>query len=635
MRTSLYDHYRSEIRTLVLFIVTFNILLLTKIFSIQVINHDKYKSILDKETTLIRSEQGDRGKIYDKNGISLADNITRYDFWVNTAEPFDKYDIASAFAKSFNKHIDHYLNLLSNQHHHLKIETNVEKLYCKNILETIDELQGLRYDSKIKRFYPYDNLTSTIIGFFNDEQNSFSGVEDYFQNILSGEKLNVKHQILDNKKIKINKIEIPSGKDIKLTIDLDLQSILVNELKKGLEESSAESANGIIVDPNSGAILAMASIPDFNANQYQNFNSENYKNRVISDSYEPGSTYKIVALTAAIENLKINLQDSLYCEDGSYRLKNGHILHDHEPHGILSIPDIFAFSSNIGMAKISDMLSSQELYNKSREFGFGVDSGILLPNEEAGMLRNPKNWTYQSNISIAIGQEISCTSLQLAMAYSSIANGGYLVQPIIVESIDDRPISKAPVIIRKVMNKNTSKNMLDLLEKTVKYGGGKNAYIEGFNVGGKTGTAQKFIDGQYSESNYISSFASIFPINDPKYVCVISVDSPNKKMGKHWGGETAAPITKEIYKKIINLKNIKSETFELHTNNNINKAHEKHYSLNTVPDFRGKTLKQSIEIGKAIGVTIKPVGYSGRVVWQSVKAGSETQNIKICELKIE
>ena len=634
MRTSLYNNYRNEIRVLVLLVAAFNIFLLTKIFFIQVVHHDKYKNILDEETTLIRSEQGERGKIYDINGSSLADNITRYDFWVNTAEPFDKYDIATAFAKAFNRDLQYYLNLLNNEHHHLKLETNVEKLYCKSILDSINQLQGLRRDFSIKRFYPYDNLASTVVGFFNREQNS-SGIEDYFYDVLSGQEIDVTHQILDNKQIKINNVEIPAGKDIKLTIDLNLQSILVNELKKGLDESDAEFANGIIVDPNSGFILAMASVPDFNANKYQNFNSANYKNRVISDSYEPGSTYKIVALTAAMESSKIDLKDSLYCENGSYRLKNGHLLHDHEPHEMLSVPDIFAFSSNIGMAKISSMLSNQEIYDKSRQFGFGVDTGILLPNEESGVLRSPENWTYQSNASVAIGQEISCTSLQLAMAYSSIANGGYLVQPIIVESVDGKIINKAPVIIRKVMNTNTSKNMLALLERVVDYGGGQNAYLEGFDVGGKTGTAQKFIDGQYSESKYISSFASIFPVDNPEYVCVISVDSPDKKRGKHWGGETAAPITKEIYKKIINLKDIKSETFNLHVNNNTNEINEKYYSSNTMPDFRGKTLKQSVKMGQALGIEISPVGYSGRVVWQSVKAGSETENIKICELKIE
>ena len=372
---------------------------------------------------------------------------------------------------------------------------------------------------------------------------------------------------------------------------------------------------------------------DYNIFRYDD--RMNYKNRVISENYEPGSTYKIVALTAALENSKISLQDSIYCENGFYKLNNGHILHDHEPHGNLSVPDAFAFSSNIGMAKIADLLSNQELYSKSREFGFGVDTGILLPNEESGMLRYPESWTYQSNKSISIGQEISCTSLQLAMAYSSIANGGYLLQPIIIEYIDDKHLNAPPVVVRKVMDKNTSKTMLALMKRVVDYGSGSNAYLEGFDIGGKTGTAQKFINGQYSDSKYISSFASIFPISNPKYVCVVSVDSPDRSKSKHWGNETAAPITREIYKKIINLKDIKSETFNIYANNNNHIVSQKHYDPDFIPDFRGKTLKESIKIGRDIGIKIKPAGYSGRVVWQSAKVGSETENIKLCELRIE
>ena len=634
MNTSLYNNYRTGVRMLVLFVISLNAFLLSTIFFIQVVEHDKYKSILKEETTFIRNEEGERGKIYDVNGVGLADNITRYDFWINTAEEFDKMAIASAFSKVFNKNIQYYLDLLDKKHHHLKIETNIEKLYCKDILASINELDGLRYESSVKRFYPYDNLVSSVVGFSNNEKHSMSGIEDYFNNTLSGENAHVEHQILDNQKIKLNKTDVPCGKNIKLTIDLEFQAILVRELQKGLEKSGAESANGVIVDPHTGSILAMASIPDFNANQYRKFNSSHYKNRVVSESYEPGSTYKIVALTAALENSRINLKDSIYCENGFYKLNNGHILHDHEPHKNLSITDIFAFSSNIGMAKIADLLSNEELYNKSREFGFGVDTGILLPNEQSGMLRLPENWTYQSNKSISIGQEISCTSLQLAMAYSSIANGGYLLQPVIVEYADNKPLNTPPIFIRKVMDKHISKTMLALMKKVVDYGSGSNAYLEGFDIGGKTGTAQKFIDGGYSESKYISSFASIFPISDPKYVCVISVDSPDRSKSKHWGNETAAPITREIYKKIINLKDIKSETFDIYTNNN-NRVSQKYYNPDFIPDFRGKTLKESIKIGQTLGIEIKPAGYSGRVVWQSAKAGSESENIKICELRIE
>ena len=636
MKTSLYYHYRSQIRYLVFFVIMLNIIFLFKIFSIQIFEYDKYTNILYKETVLPEKERGDRGKILDRNHIELAENMEKFEFWVNTADKFNRKTIISIFAKNFDKNETYYSDLLNHKSHYVIIEKNIEEIDCRGILDSIANIQGLRYDSSIRRFYPYDNLTSNIIGFFNNKEGNSSGIEYYFDEILSGEEIEVEHQILDNKKIEHNDILIPSGKNIELTIDLELQTILVNELKKGVKESGAESGNGIIVNPYNGEILAMASIPDFNANKYNEANDNAYKNRVISENYEPGSTFKIVTLVAAIENSVISLKDSVDCENGIFRLKNGHFLHDHEPHGMISIPEVFTFSSNIGMAKIANLLTNQQLYNKSREFGFGVSTGILLPNEESGVLRSPKDWTYQSNKSIAMGQEISCTSLQLAMAYSAIANGGYLLQPSIIKHIEDSNIAQAKVI-RRIMNPLTSKIMLSLLENVVSNGSGSNAYLDGYKIAGKTGTAQKFINGEYSKSKYISSFASIFPANNPQYVCIISVDSPDKNKSKHWGNETAAPIIKNIYKKIINLKSIKSETFTVNNNINIegNGIQNEEVDLSIVPNFKGKTLKNALEIGKKFGLIIKPVGFLGNVVWQSAKAGAKTNNIEICELKVE
>ena len=204
MKSSLYNNYRFEIRVLVSFVMIFNFLLLFKIFSIQVVDYDKYKSMVDSETIMTKTEQGERGKIYDRNNIELADNITRFDFWVNTTEKFDKKAIANIFSKTFNKSMQYYMDLLSQTDHYLKIETGVEEIYCKNILQSISHINGLRCNSSLKRFYPHDNLTANLVGFFNKEKNNSSGIEEYFDDILSGKAMEVDHQILDNKKIKYN-----------------------------------------------------------------------------------------------------------------------------------------------------------------------------------------------------------------------------------------------------------------------------------------------------------------------------------------------------------------------------------------------------------------------------------------------
>jgi len=636
MKTSLYNQYRIQIRSLASIVIILNIIFLFKIFTVQILDSDKHIQDLDKETIKILKKKGHRGKIVDRNNEVLADNMKKIDFWVNTNEIFDTLKIASIFSETFNKPKKHYLDLLAIKTPYQFIEKNVEEFYCENILLSITEITGLRHNKSEQRFYPHDNLASSIIGAFKSGQ-AVSGVEYLFNEILSGAEVNVKHQKLDNGEIKYNDTLIAPGEDIVLTIDLRLQSILENELKKGVWESQAISGNGVIVNPYTGEILAMASLSNSNLNKHIDSNLSFYRNTAISNSYEPGSTFKIVALAAVLEDSLITLKDSIDCENGKFILKNGHPLHDHEPRGKLSISDVFAYSSNIGMAKISDLLTDQQLYNKSKDFGFGSKTGIFLPNEQSGILRHFNEWSYQSSKSIAMGQEISCTSLQLAMAYSSIANGGYLLDPIIIKSIGNSNVLNDDRVIRKVLTYETATILRNLLRSVVSKGSGTNASISGYDVSGKTGTAQKSINGGYSNIEYISSFASIFPTDKPRYVCIISIDSPNKNRGKHWGNETAAPIVKNIYKKIINLKNIQSDTWADLEDININQdlISDDYIRLDIIPDFKGKTLKQAIEASNKIGIKVDPLGFSGLVVWQSIEPGSTINKKDICKLKID
>ena len=638
MNSSLYKYYRVRIRGLVSTVIILNIILLFRIFSIQVLENKHWESVLIEETVKIVEKVGDRGIVKDRNKNSIVQNANLFTFWINTTAPFDEEKIIHLFSKTFNKNKEYYRDLLKEKSPYLIIERDIEKIHCKNIITLVGQIEGLRYDFSNKRFYPYNNIASNIIGFYGGDKNNSSGVEYYFDEILSGDIAKSECLILDNGTLDCEDVLVQPGKDLELTIDVNFQLILDTELKRGVERSEAKSANGIIVNPHTGEILAMASIPNFSPNKYSEYSNINYKNKVISDNYEPGSTFKIIALAAALENSSINLEDSIFCENGEYPLSNKHVFHDHEPHGMLSVPEIFAFSSNIGMLKIADLISNKDFYNKIRDFGFGVKTGLLLPDEQGGHLRHYNNWSYQSNKSISVGQEISCTNLQLAMAYSAIANGGYLLQPYIIKSIDEHNNLKSNVtVVRKVLSESTSNKMLNLLKGVVDYGSGTNAKIDGYNIIGKTGTAQKAINGEYSSTDYVSSFASIFPFESPQYVCIVSVDSPNKSKGRHWANETAAPIIKEIYKKIINIKNIKPETLIVDRNKNINKDDYiiEDMSLNEVPNFRGKTLKQSIQIGKRLGLTIEPVGLLGRVVWQSANPGANINDIDICQLKIE
>ena len=491
-----------------------------------------------------------------------------------------------------------------------------------------------------------------MTGYVDRDHKGQFGIERQFDSLLNGKTSNLIFNRSANGTLRKAIIDqhptAENGADIQLTIDANIQTILLDALKQGMKRSGALTANGVILNPFTGDILAMASVPDFDPNAYGKYDVSTFANRTISDSYEPGSTFKLISMTAALESGAFTLEDKFFCENGEYQILPSKIIHDHEPHGDLSLSDIFIYSSNIGLAKMVDQMGAQHIYDYARRFGFGIRTGVPLPSEASGVLREFNEWTRLSGPFVSIGQEISINTLQLAVAYSAAANGGYLPSARIIKNIsgngyEERDYSPKPV--RKVMTRETSEILLSMMEDVVNHGTANKARIPGFRIGGKTGTAEKFVNGAYSKREFISSFAAVFPIDNPKYVCVISVDSP--KYGKHWGNETAAPIVKEIFERlIINNKEfipVTPKEMPQFAHTTILKqiapmlatADVVQRQNNLVPNFLGKTLKQTIQEAKDLGLIINPVGTSGRVVWQSVSPGQLVDGALACTIKLE
>ena len=334
-------------------------------------------------------------------------------------------------------------------------------------------------------------------------------------------------------------------------------------------KTGGKSANGIIIDPFTGNILAMSSLPSLDLNNYNNYSIEFQKNRVISDIYEPGSTYKVIAMAGKLELINQFSKINYYCENGEY-LYYDKIFHDHEKHEDLNLTDILAHSSNIGMVKIANEIGRNNIYKYSRNFGFGSSTGISLIGESFGILKPIKNWSGISAPEIAIGQEIAINNLQLAMAYCAIANGGYLLKPNIIDNIyfnDNNKYMSQTKVIRQPISNDTSKKLLLMLKDAIIDGTGNFAHIKGFDIAGKTGTAQKVVDGKYSKDSFVSSFAAIYPSKNPKYVCVISIDSADYNKGYHWAGVSVAPVIKNIFERIIHLEITNNQ--QLFTQNNL------------------------------------------------------------------
>ncbi len=552
-----FETYRSRIDVISGLIMLAFLVLLVHLFDIQILQHSELQKIAKTRSHIDKMVSGNRGLIFDRNFNVLTQNITRYTFWVNTLNPLENSEeLISLFSETFGKPKSYYRNLLLPGKKYIPLAKDILEPECLNILAAMP-IQGLNRNSSIERYYPYPNIASQLIGYTHPDGSGATGVECSRNSILTGEKAKKVIQRNGSGEMTTSLYhdlpEYSNGANLQLTIDVELQSILYDELADAQDKSGAVLASGIILDPYSGEILAMATAPGFDLNHFGSYPIKNYMNDVLSTSYEPGSTFKIVTLAAALETGKVTPWKMYYCENGTYNLPN-RVLHDHKKHGNLTVSEILSNSSNIGMSKIANDIGSALIYNYARDFGFGVTTGIGLPSESPGCLKPYSEWTDYSGASIAMGQEMSATTLQMAMAYCVIANGGFLMMPRIIKNLynTDGSAEMFPSrVIRQVVSSQTTDEIMQMLIKVVECGTGTNARIDGYPVAGKTGTAQKFIDGKYSAQKYMSSFVGIFPADAPEYVCVVTVDSP--KYGNHWGNATAAPVVRKVFERIINM----------------------------------------------------------------------------------
>ena len=553
-----YIVYQNRIKYIINIILIFGVIILSRYFQIQIFGVDDFQRKLSEKIEYKKSIKGERGRIYDRNGELLAGNIVKIDLWVNTLKDYESEIICSFADKYFDiDSAELSIKLELNKKKYLPIKKAIIPENLERLVAEVSKIKGLNIDSYSQRFYPYEKICSHVVGYTNNKGDGKSGIELQFNDLLSESiKDDVVFDKSFNERWKNKEKERFSyklnGNDIYLSLDIELQKYLYEALKKGQSNSLAHSANGIIVNPLNGDILAMAGTPSYNPNNFNQYGLAKYKNNVVSKQYEPGSTIKVIPIIEAIQNLDEKIL--IDCENGEYKIpRTERIIRDHEPHGILSIEEVLAYSSNIGIVKLADMLGEEKTYSSFRKFGLGSKTGVNLPGEEKGKISKLQKWSKTTHSTVSFGQELSVTDIQLSMIYASIANKGYLLQPKIIKEIhypsqivkfDDAKI------VRKVMNTQTSRKVIDMLSMAVNIGTGKNAAIDGYQIAGKTGTAEKYINGEYSKTEFVSSFASIFPSSSPKYVCIISVDSP--EYNKHWGNITAAPITREIIVEMIN-----------------------------------------------------------------------------------
>jgi cell division protein FtsI (penicillin-binding protein 3) len=425
----------------------------------------------------------------------------------------------------------------------------------------VDDLEGVIQLSEPKRIYHYETEAGQLLGFTDIDNKGLSGIELQFDDQLKGTDgyVIMQRDGLGRRRPSVDypRVDPVNGNSIVLTIDLEYQSIAESELRKGVERNKAESGLVVMLDPSTGGVLAMANYPGIDPNAIEGVNPALFKNRAITDMFEPGSVFKIVAASAAIENSVVKLDQKFFAENGTYLVKypggRTRTINDTHPYGMLTFQEAVEHSSNIVIAKISNLIGDELLFTTARNYGFGIASGIELPGEVSGEMKRPDQWSGATLNSMAIGYEVGVTPLQIVGAYAAVANKGVLMKPFVVkEQLDqhNEVIAEThPQQIRRVVTEHTARLLTKVFEGVVERGTGVSAREENVAVAGKTGTSRKFIDGKYEVGNYTASFVGYLPAEAPRVVCLVMLDHPRE--GGYTGGLASAPIFEAIAEKIV------------------------------------------------------------------------------------
>lgn len=613
---------------LIFFIIFF------KIVYVQVFSYEKLSTLSDDLWSRELPISASRGRILDRNGVVLADNSTVTSLVIipNQIEDADKVSkvLSSILDVSY-----------SSMYKHVTKKVSIERVHPegRNLSSSIADkinsysFPGVYLVKESKRYYPNGDMLSHVLGYTGIDNQGLSGIELLYDKYLTGEDGAIKYY----SDAKGNKLDMPevynkseAGLDVMLTVDYDIQTSIERELDNINGMFSPDHALAVAMDPNTGEILGMSSRPSFDPNNYKNYSSEILsRNLPIWMTYEPGSTFKIITTAASVEEGVVDLLHDEFYDSGSVTVSGSKLrCWKAGGHGHQTMLQVFENSCNPGFVKMGFSLGKDKLFNYLKLFGFGNKTGIDLNGEGKGIIFDVSDVNDLELATTAFGQGVSVTPIQQITAVSSIVNGGNLYRPYIMKSILDGKtnniyLENEKKLVRKTISESTTKTMRMALESVVARGGGKVTYIDGYRVGGKTGTAQKVKDGRYLENNYIMSFMAVLPSNAPKVVLYLAIDNPKKTA--LLSSYTTTPFVRKILLDMINIMNIKKQP------NQALKDYEwmdkKYYK---VPNVVGMTKSEAKKTLSDFSVTF--VSDGDVVVEQSPEAGSryyETGEVKL------
>ncbi len=555
---------RNERKTLSgsrLFVVLSGMLVLAafivaRLVTVQLMEHESFTRYADRQYRNSRQIEPMRGMIYDRRGEVLVANLP-YSYSIG---------LHPSLLENRDAAVHHLSGLLDMPASSVRSRMNqsaqfvwLQRKVDRQLADRVRTWGGRAVEVRreTRRDYPYQTTGGQVVGFVDIDNIGRNGIEREFEEILSGEP---GWEILqsDGRRRAIVDPSYPrqdpvNGGSVVLSIDIEVQAIAEEELRRAVERHNAASGSIIVTRPATGELLALASVPLYDPNNAGEFDPSARKNRVVTDIFEPGSVLKVVSFCGLLESGELNLGEMVNCENGRFRVAD-RTIRDSHPYEYLSAEDVLVYSSNIGTIKLAERLSDREFYTLLRDFGFDQRTGIELPGEASGLLPVPSDWSGVSHANISIGQGISITALQLAMAYGAIANDGMLLRPMLVLSTtspEGVTETHEPSIVRYVMRPGTARALRMLLEQVVERGTGRNAALDGISVAGKTGTAQR-VDVEnhcYYNDRYTSTFVGFLPADRPEYLAVVVIDDP--KQNGHYGGEVAAPVFQRVMERML------------------------------------------------------------------------------------
>jgi cell division protein FtsI (penicillin-binding protein 3) len=611
-----------------------------KAFKLQILQHEEMVRRAERQHQRAVPLTPARGAIMDCNGNNLAVSVEMYSCYGEARHIKDVEGTAAALAPFLEVPQQEIVRKIRASRNFVWLERRIPPERATRIRNL--KLSGIGFAPETKRFYPNSEVAAHVIGFTGVDPNGLDGVELKYDSVILGntgflmtERDALGRDIAPQIALVTNS---SPGKNVVLTLDKNIQYITERELSKAVTSSGARNGMALVLEPDTGRVLAMANYPTFNPNAYFRYSQTELRNRVVADSFEPGSTFKVFLIAAALQERLVSPTDAFNCENGSYTVAT-HTVHDTHRHGRLSVSDILKYSSNIGAAKIGFRLGSERLSHYLRNFGFGERTGIDLPGESPGNMRSKQRWFGIDLATISFGQGISASAIQLASAISAVANGGSLMKPYVVERILDDNGNElqrfGPQVVRRVISPDTAAKVTRMMETVTAEGGtGTNAAVEGFRVAGKTGTAQKAdpVSHRYSASKRTASFIGFIPADRPRLTILVVIDEPKTSP---YGGVVAAPAFHGIalktlaYLKVVpkgstpkNPEVMETRAQEGQSRDAISEGEggDMPESGEVMPDLRGMSMRRVMQVMEKRNLNIRLLG-SGRATEQNPSPG--------------